>query len=49
MINNKLLLLFQEHTDALIEQIKTKPQESLEFNFTQSSRNFLIQSSNKPL
>ena len=26
-----MLLLFKKHTDTLIEQTKTKPQETLEF------------------
>ena len=30
-MNNELLLLIEEHTDTLIEQTKTKPQETLEF------------------
>ena len=29
--NNELLLLIKKHTDTLIEQTKTKPQETLEF------------------
>ena len=29
--NNELLLLIKKHTDNLIEQTKTKPQETLEF------------------
>ena len=30
-MNNKLLLLFTKHTDTLIHQTKTKPQETLYF------------------
>ena len=30
-MNNELLLLIEKHTDTLIEQTKTKPQELLEF------------------
>ena len=30
-MNNEMLLLIKKHTDTLIEQTKTKPQESLEF------------------
>ena len=30
-MNNELLLLIKKHTDTLIEQTKTKPQETLEF------------------
>ena len=29
-MNNELLLLIKKHTDTLIEQTKTKPQETLE-------------------
>ena len=31
MVNNELLLLLKKHTDTLIEQTKTKPQETLEY------------------
>ena len=30
-MNNELLLLIKKHTDTLIQQTKTKPQETLEF------------------
>ena len=30
-MNNELLLLFEKHTDTLIDQTKTKPQETIEF------------------
>ena len=30
-MNNELLLLIRKHTDTLIEQTKTRPQETLEF------------------
>ena len=30
-MNNELLLLIKKHTDTLIQQTKTKPQEALEF------------------
>ena len=30
-MTNELLLLIKKHTDSLIEQTKTKPQETLEF------------------
>ena len=30
-MNNELLLLDKKHTDTLIEQTKTRPQETLEF------------------
>ena len=31
-MKNELLLLIKKHTDTLIEQTKTKPQETLDFN-----------------
>ena len=30
-MNNELLLLIKKHTDTLIEQTKTKPQDTIEF------------------
>ena len=33
-MNNELLLLIKKHTDTLIEQTTTKPQETLEFKMT---------------
>ena len=30
-MNNELLILINKHTDTMIEQTKTKPQETLEF------------------
>ena len=30
-MNNELLLLIKKHTDTLIQQTRTKPQETLEF------------------
>ena len=30
-MNNEFLLLIKKHTDTLIEQTKTKPQETLEY------------------
>ena len=39
-MNNELLLLIKKHTDTLIEQTKTKPQETLEFKMIQSKQNF---------
>ena len=30
-MNNELLLLIKKHTDTLIQQTKTRPQETLEF------------------
>ena len=37
---NELLLLFKRHTDTLIEQTKTKPQETLEFAMTKQIQTF---------
>ena len=39
-MNNELLLLFKKHTDTLIEQTKTKPQETLEFNMNKPNQTF---------
>ena len=41
-MNNELLLLFKKHTDTLIEQTKTKPQETLEFKMNKQSQTFLF-------
>ena len=41
-MNNELLLLNKKHTDTLIEQTKTKPQETLEFKLIQSKQTFLF-------
>ena len=45
-MNNELLLLIKKHTDTLIEQTKTRPQETLEFKMTRSKHKF---SFNTPL
>ena len=37
---NELLLLIKKHTDTLIEQTKTKPQETLEFKMNKQMQNF---------
>ena len=39
-MNNELLLLFKKHTDTLIEQTKTKPQETLEFKMNKQMQTF---------
>ena len=39
-MNNELLLLFKKHTDILIEQTKTKPQETLEFKMIKQMQTF---------
>ena len=45
-MNNELLLLIKKHTDTLIEQTKTKPQETLEFKMNKQKQSF---SFNPPL
>ena len=35
-----MLFLFKNHTDTLIEQTKTKPQESLEFKMNKQLQTF---------
>ena len=40
MLNNDLLLLIKKHTDTLLEQTKTKPQETLEFKLKQQMPTF---------
>ena len=39
-MNNELLLLIKKHTDTLIEQTKTKPQETLEFEMDKQMHTF---------
>ena len=39
-MNNELLLLIKKHTDTLIEQTKTKPQETLEFKLNKQTQTF---------
>ena len=39
-MNNELLLLIKKHTDTLIEQTKTKPQEILEFKMNKQMKTF---------
>ena len=41
-MNNELLLLFEKHTDTLIEQTKTKPQETLEFKMNKQTQTFSL-------
>ena len=45
-MNNELLLLIKNHTDTLIEQTKTRPQETLEFKMDRQMQTF---SFNPPL
>ena len=39
-MNNELLLLIKKHTDTLVEQTKTKPQETLEFTMNKQKQTF---------
>ena len=39
-MNNELLLLIKKHTDTLIEQTRTKPQETLEFKMNKQLQSF---------
>ena len=39
-MNNELLLLIKKHTDTLIQQTKTKPQETLEFKMNKQMQTF---------
>ena len=39
-MNNEFLLLIKKHTDTLIEQTKTKPQETLEFKMNAQKHTF---------
>ena len=41
-MNNELLLLIKKHTDTLIEQTKTKPQETLEYKMIKQMQTFSI-------
>ena len=43
-MNNELLLLIKKHTDTLIEQTKTKPQETLEFKMNKQRQTFSFNS-----
>ena len=39
-MNKELLLLIKKHTVTIIEQTKTRPQETLEFNLDSQIENF---------
>ena len=41
-MNNELLLLFKKHTDTLIQQTKTRPQETLEFKINKQMQIFRL-------
>ena len=40
MLNNELFFLFKKHTDTLIEQTNSRPQETLEFKLKRQSEIF---------
>ena len=39
-MKNEFILLIKKHTDTLIEQTKTKPQETLEFKMNEQMQTF---------
>ena len=39
-MNNELLLLIKKHTDTLIEETRTRPQETLEFKMNKRMQTF---------
>ena len=39
-MNNELLLLIKKHTDTLLEQTRTKPQETLEYKTNEQMQTF---------
>ena len=39
-MNNELLLLIQKHTDTLIQQTKTRPEETLDFKMNKQLQIF---------
>ena len=41
-MNNELLLLIKKHTDTLIEQTKTSPQETFEFKMKKHMETFSL-------
>ena len=41
-MNNEFLLLIKKHTDMLIEQTRTKPQETLEFKMNKQRQIFRL-------
>ena len=41
-MNTELLFLIKEHTDTLIEQTKTKPQETLEYKMNKQMQTFSV-------
>ena len=41
-MNNELLLLIKKHTDTLIENTRTRPQETLEFKMNKQMQTFRL-------
>ena len=41
-MNNELLLLLKKHTDTLIEQTRSRPQETLECKMNKEMQTFLF-------
>ena len=41
-MDNQLLLLIKKHTLTLIEQTRTKPQETLEFKMKKTNAKFFV-------
>ena len=41
-MNNELLLLIKKHTDTLIQQTKTRPQETLELKLNKQLQTFMF-------
>ena len=41
-MNNELLFLIKKHADTLIEQTRTKPQETLEFKMNKQMQIFRL-------
>ena len=39
-MNNEVLILLKKHTDTLIENTRTRPQETLEFKMNQRRQTF---------
>ena len=39
-MNEELLHLFKKHTDTLIEQIESRPEETLEFKLNKQKKTF---------
>ena len=42
MVNNELLLLIKKHTDTLIDQTRSRPQETFEFKMNKQIETFSL-------